>query len=106
MPSYLTTADYAVSILRKEDWVSRHILLDRLKINRNRVYIDAIKRLSPDEALLGEATGIPIGKTIFVAKDIKRKNYKQLTLHKFFKPAPKKSPYIQMAIHDYFRRSS
>ena len=107
MPTYNTTADWVVSLLRREDWVSRHQLLERLRINRHNVYVGVVKRLSPDEAVQGEATGMPVvANRIVVCKDTQRKTYKQTTLHKFFKKAPKKSPYIQTTIDTYFRRTS
>ena len=87
MPTYHTTADWVVAQLRKEDWVTRNMVADRLKISRPRVYEGIVKRMGPCELLAGECTGPAMGRTtIIISKGSTKAKYKQTTLYEYFHP--------------------
>ena len=107
MPSYLTTADWVVAQLRREDWIRRHQLATLLKDRKERMYAQVVKKMSPIELLEGMDTGISASPfTVVVARDIKRSGYKQLTLNMFFKRVPAKPAYKQVTLHRYFKRKA
>ena len=71
MPSYNTTADWCVAQLRKEGWVSRNIMVKRLQTSRPRVYEGIVLRMSPDELLAGEGSGVHSAPdSVIILKDI------------------------------------
>ena len=80
-----STAKWAAKELRKLDWQSRHELLRRLEINRPAMAQKILSNMSPDEALRGTNTGIKLREGVVIIVKNKRRSYKQLTLHAFFK---------------------
>ena len=105
MPTYLTHVDWVVAQLRREDWIGRHALVQRLRITKPGLYAKILERMSPDELINGECGGVAANRdAAIVSKDKPRKAYKQLTLHRYFYPKPKKEPYLQLSLHKFFKR--
>ena len=102
MPTYLTHVDWVVAQLRREDWSTRHTLVKRLQVKKNAMYLKILERMSPDELINGECTGVVGSRDVLVARDKPRKAYKQLSLHRYFYPKPKKQPFKQLTLDMYF----
>lgn len=108
MPTSKTTAQYVVSQLRREDWVSRHDYASRIKMSRPAIYGQVCKLMHPSELLDGLSTGMTLSKNrVVVALDKDRKKLRgtQRTLHEFFLLKPKKPQYVQQTLRMFFRRS-
>ena len=53
MPTYLTHVDWVVAQLRREDWVTRHALVNRLRVTKYATYLKIIERMSPEVVRYG-----------------------------------------------------
>ena len=80
------SALWAAKQLLKFDWKSRHLVVRRLKINKETLYRKIMAIMSPDDALEGQATGIALpAEAVVILLDKQRTpTYRQLTLHTFF----------------------
>ena len=93
MPCYKSAAEWAVAQFRREDWVTRHHLMARLRVNRPTLWGQIMDMMSPDEALDGRDTMRPTsGRVALVMKNR-------------MKPKPTTN-LVQTKITKYFRRVS
>ena len=104
MPTYNTTADWAVAQLRQNDWVTRHEMIRGFDISRPRLYDQICKRMSPSELICGTASGVQADHATIILKDKVRKHYKQTSLHMYFRRAVKKPKFKQLTLDTFFSR--
>ena len=87
MPSYRSTTVYAAAQLRRDDWVTRHYLLARLRATRPALYRQIMAVMTPDEALFGTDYMAALPEhTIIVMKDRSpAKHMVQTKITKYFR---------------------